>query len=441
MLTSPDAHLARALRVLGLFAVPVAVFWRPGLPFFYILDDWTALLQMTGTSWWRYLTAPDGEQWFPFFHLVFYPLVSYAGENYALLLLINCLGLGLNACLFYAFLRRLFPVSLAYGVSLLYALAAAHHSLAWNAFYLCYLLSLTFFLLALLLTDGYGRRPSWGKLLGITLFSLLSILSHNYTLSGLAALPAYLLLLGTAEKGRRALTVSAALAVVYLLFAWGYLHFAGLPALTSHNRAILSRLPGLLYLWHIFGSALLSPFLYLFWGHYHFPVWTYVVGVTTLAACLLALGAWGDPWHKRVGLFALLLNLLPFVLISLARHQRSITQVFVARYGIFTLMGVGLLLAAVWHLAYLRQRQNPWLRAGTCLLLAAFLVGQWAALPLWQQKYLEMSRAAALCYERLAASPPESLPPEQFAKFCPTAHPRLTPEQVRAVRGFLRRGD
>ena len=144
------------LVLLVLLALPVIIFWRP--VFFYILDDWTALIQMAERPFGQYLVTPDGEQWFPFFHLVYYGLVKIAGEHYSLLVLINCLGTGVNAFLLYNFFRRHWEPGLALTLSLLYAVAAVHHATAWNAFYFGYLMSLGFFLGALLLTDGY-RTP------------------------------------------------------------------------------------------------------------------------------------------------------------------------------------------------------------------------------------------------------------------------------------------
>ena len=92
----PDGlYLLKALVLL--LAVPVLLFWRPY--FFYIIDDWTALIQMVDYPFGQYLLTPDGEQWFPFFRLIFYGLVRLAGERYYLLVLVNCLGTGVNAFL------------------------------------------------------------------------------------------------------------------------------------------------------------------------------------------------------------------------------------------------------------------------------------------------------------------------------------------------------
>ena len=93
-----------AVVALILLAVPPALFWRAG--FFYILDDWTSLIHMVSYPFWQYVVTPDGDQWFPLFNLVYYGLVKVVGENYGILVLVNCLGTGVNALLIYLFLRR-----------------------------------------------------------------------------------------------------------------------------------------------------------------------------------------------------------------------------------------------------------------------------------------------------------------------------------------------
>jgi hypothetical protein len=387
----------------------------------------------------RYLVTPDAEQWFPVLHLVFYGLVKMAGERYQLLVLINCLGTGVNAFLVYLFLRRQLGGGLALGLSLFYAGAAAHHAIAWNAFYICYLFSLGFFLGALLLTDAYGQAPSALKLWGLGICSLLSVLSHNYTLLALLALPLYLLLLGEADSRRRLWAVTGAVAVVYLLFACGYLLFAGRTAAASHNLQIFAGLPGPAYLAHIFCGAVLSPFLYLFWGHYHFPIAAYVAGVALLLFSLAAIWRWGGSRERRLALWALAANGLPFVLVSLTRYQRSVAQAFVARYVIFTLIGALLLVGLAWQLLAPRITSKRWLWSLALVMAVLLIGGQAFSLPIWRQKYLEISRSARNCYTALLAAPVSSpeIPPAEFAKFCPEAYPVITRSQAMAIHRFL----
>lgn len=420
-----------------LLSLPVAIFWRPG--FFYIWDDWTALIQMVEYPFGQYLITPDGEQWFPLFHLLFYGLVKAAGERYSLLVLVNCVGTGVNAFLLYLFFRRQWHAGLALTLSLFYAGAALHHAIAWNGFYVGYLLSLGFFLGGLLLTDSYLSAPSAGRLGGIGLLSWLSLLSHNYPLSGLMALPLYALLMAKTDARRRFWAVMAAIGVVYLAFAGGYVIFAGVPAVASHNQTIFARLPGPTYLVHLFFGALLAPFFYLFWGHFHFPAPAIIAGTSLMVFSLVVIWRWGGSPEKRLALWALLANILPFFLISLTRYQRSVNQAYVPRYGIFTLIGALLLVGTAWRLLAVRTRWKPVFHALALSLLAVMVYGQMASLPIWQKKHLDMSQAAKTCYEHLSGEneAQASVPPEAFEKFCPTAHPVITRRQAVAIRRFL----
>jgi hypothetical protein len=434
--TKPSARHDLKVALL-LLAVPVLIFWRP--IFFYILDDWTALIQMAELPFGQYLVRPDGEQWFPFFHLIFYGLVKTAGEKYYLLVLVNCLGTGANAFLLYLFFRRHWSWGLALTLSLLYAGAALHHATAWNGFYVGYLLSLGFFLGALLLTDSYLKASGGARLCGIGLCAGLSILSHNYPLTGLAALPLYALIMGEGEARRKFWPLAFVVGVVYLIFSLGYYKYAGVSAATSHNLQVFSGLPGLAYLTHLFYGAVLSPFFYLFWGHYHFPVAAYVAGISLMALSLAVVWRWGGAPERHLVLWALLANVLPFILVSLTRYQRSVNQAFVARYGIFTLIGALILVGTAWQLMHDRMPQKRWFNLLSMALLAVMVSGQIFSLPRWHDKYLEMSRAARTCYQKLNRAPELTgpIPAEEYRKFCPTAHPALTRSQAAAIRRFL----
>jgi hypothetical protein len=425
------------LVLLLLLAVPVIIFWRP--VFFYVLDDWTALIQMTEHPFGQYLVTPDGEQWFPLFHLAYYGLVKIAGVHYSRLVLINCLGTGMNAFLIYVFFRRYWQPGLALTLSLLYAVAAVHHATAWNAFYFGYLMSLAFFLGALLLTDRYLHQPSGAKLGGIGACALLSVLSHNYPLLGLMALPLYLLIMGGKDSWRSFLKVTGVIGAVYVIFAVGYFSFAGLHAAASRNQGIFVHLPGPAYLLHLMCGAFLSPFFYLFWGYYHFPIAAYVAGGALLAASLIIIWRWGGAAEKHLALWALVVNVLPFFLVSLTRYQRSVSQAFVSRYDIFTLIGALLLVGTAWRLLAASLPQKRWVSPLGGIILAVMVGGQIFSLPLWTAKYLEMSQLSRKCYIILNQSPraARALTAKEYQKFCPDAHPTITPEQARAVRGLL----
>lgn len=429
----------QVLGVILLLLTPTLVFWRPHLPFFFIEDDWTSLIHMAELPFGQYLLQPDGEQWFPLFHLVFYGLVKMAGERYWLLLLVNSLTTGVVAFLLYLFLRRHLDSGMALVLSLFYAGAALQHAVVWNAFYICYLLSLGFYLGALLMTAAYSRSPSCLRLLGVGLFSLLAILSHNYPLLGLAALPLYAALLGAPGARGRSWPLAATVGLVYLAFALGYFLCAGFPAAVSHNRLLFSGIPGVNYLVHWLYGAFLAPFLYLFWGHFHFPIWAHVAAISLMTLSLAIIWAWGQAPEQRLALWALLANGLPLLLVSLTRYHRSVYQAFVARYGIFTLMGVLLLVGTAWRLLAAQRPRRRLLHLLGLALLGAMLLGQVFSLPLWKEQYLEKSRAAALCYRQLVApgEAPQAIPDELFRQFCPTAHPSISRDQALAVRRFL----
>lgn len=422
---------------LVLVALPVIIFWKP--IFFYMMDDWTALIAMVQYPFGQYLVAPDGEQWFPFFHLLYYGLVKIAGLHYSLLVLVNCLGTGVNAFLVYTFFRRHWEPGLAFSLSILYVVAALHHAIAWNAFYFGYGLSLGLFLGALLCTDSYVHTPSGSKLWGIGLCAILSILSHNYPLMGLLALPLYVLLIGEKRSWRAFWKVTGVIGAVYLIFAAGYLSFAGLPAATSHNQGLFANLPGPAYYLHVLSGAFLAPFFYLFWGFYHFPIPAYIAGVALLLLSLATIWHWGGVTDKHLALWALLLNLLPFFLISLTRYQRQVSQAYVARYGIFTLIGALLLMGTAWRLLAPRIPKKWWANTLAGVLLAVMVAGQIFSLPQWTAKYLEISRAAQKCYTVLNRDGGDggSLTAEDFNKFCPTAHPNITPGQAQAIKRLL----
>ncbi|HEY9073735.1 MAG TPA: hypothetical protein VIN67_06340, partial [Desulfobaccales bacterium] len=139
-----------------------------------------------------------------------------------------------------------------------------------------------------------------------------------------------------------------------------------------------------------------------------------------------------------LALWALLTNALPFVLISLTRYERSVNQAFVARYGIFTLIGALLLVGTAWDLLADRLPPKSWWRRLSWGLLAVMALGQIFALPHWTEKYLEMTQAAKTCYYVLSQENDTArLPREEYRKFCPDAYPIITPPQARSIQRFL----
>jgi hypothetical protein len=272
---------------------------------------------------------------------------------------------------------------------------------------------------------------------GIGLCALLSVLSHNYPLVGLLALPLYALLVGR-DSGRKFWALAGTVLTVYLLFTLGYVIFAGAHAAAAHNVKVFAGLPGPGYLVHLFYGAFLAPFFYLFWGHFHFPVWAYVAGVALLTISVAVIWHWGGAPERRLALWALLVNTLPFLLISLTRYFKSVNQAFVPRYGIFTLVGALLLVGLAWRLLADRLPPKLWWRLLPLGILALMVGGQIFALPIWTENFLEMTRAAKTCYYDLSRENDSArLPAEEYRKFCPGAYPVITPGQALAIRRFL----
>ena len=169
--------------------------------------------------------------------------------------------------------------------------------------------------------------------------------------------------------------VAGVVGLVCVLFAIGYFRFAGLNAAASRNFQIFSGLPGPAYLLHLLCGALVSPFLYLFWGHYHFPIPAYIAGVALLTASMAIIWLWGEKADKRLALWALAANVLPFFLVSLTRYQRSVSQAFVARYDVFTLIGALLLIGIAWRLLAARMPSRRWTGALGGVILAVMVWG------------------------------------------------------------------
>ena len=170
----------------------------------------------------------DGEVFMPVTRFIYYILIHLFGVNYGWLILINCLLTGLNGFLLYLIFKSHFKPNLALALSLLYAVAAVHSATAQMAFYICAILCLSFFLLSLLFTQIYVRRPSTMSLLGIGLFAWLSVNSGNFSLLGIWTLPIYAALFGTAGAKRHLVRLIAVIGLVFLGFTAEYFMFNGL---------------------------------------------------------------------------------------------------------------------------------------------------------------------------------------------------------------------
>jgi hypothetical protein len=413
---------------LVLLLIPVAFYWRYDL--FFLWDDWTELDFISHNSFTTYLVMPNGEIFFPFFHLIFYALVKFVGEYHGVFVFINCLGTGIAAFLIFLFLRKHLSAPVALFLSLLYAGSAVHSAIAWNAFYLCYILCLIFFMAALLLTDSYTRSPSYRGLWSIGLCAWLSIHSHNYTLLALLVLPLYVLIMGGGQARRKALALAGVLSLLLLVFAGEYLTFAGLKSTTFFNQGVLSTLPDYTFFTFWFCGAFLSPLYFLFGGHFQIPWLAVIIGLLLFGCCTLVIGLMGTPLERRLGLWALLLNALPFLMVSLGRYMFTYDYAFTARYVFFTFIGAMVLVGITWTILARRLPAGNFRRRLAGGMMAVMIAGQILTMACWQKGYLHMSHKALTSYhaaESLVNNEPLLINPQ---------HP-LAANQVSAIRQFL----
>jgi hypothetical protein len=427
-------------------AIPVIVFWRPY--YFFRSDDWTALTQMALLPFWQYLHSPDAEQWFPFFHLVYYALIKIAGDRYSLLVLANSLLTGVNAFLVYQFLQIHLDRSLSLILSVIYAGATLHTATICHTYNLCYIMSFGFFLGALLLTARYLQRSSALILAGIGLCCLLALLSHSFAILAIAAVPLYGLLLGAEDKLRKFLALAGVIALVYLVFACGYFTFAGTVAATSHNRQLLSGLPGLSYYLYAVVGGILSPNYHLF----RTDLFGRILAETLLEAEYKNLGLFlpgliiylaavgltmfkGASREKRLVLWVILANLLPFVLVGLARYQISLFQAASDRYGVFTLLGTLLLMGTGWRIFLRNLSGHSRASLVAVPLLALIIASQVSGIMYRQSSYKKKSLAALAFYRSLASG--DNLAPAAAGEKIRIDDYEFTRGQALAIKRFL----
>jgi multidrug transporter EmrE-like cation transporter len=420
-----------------LLVLPVLIFWRSDL--FYFADDWTRLLIMSHQNFWIYVVERDAEQWFPVFHLVFYAMIQGTKGQYGSLVLINCLGTGINALLLYLWCRPHLGPLWALVLGLAFAGTSVHTGTIWLAYNICYILCLGFFLAALLLTEGYVRTPSWSKLLGIVLCSILAIHSHSFVILGLLVIPLYALLLREPGSPARLLPLALTVALIYLLFALGYFLFLGLTSAQSQNPSIFSGLPGFSYLVFWCYGAFISPMVHLFFIR-HLQVWSFGASIVVWGLCLAIIFGAGDFREKRLSLFAIAFNVIPMALVALARHQMPLDFATTPRYAVFTTIGVLLILAITCRILARRLPASPWVQVGLPLGFLALLAGQQC----WQiardaPKYRLFSQQARNCFQELLAAPAEQFSQDEWAEqpFCPQIRTSMNRRQALSAARYL----
>jgi hypothetical protein len=216
-----------------------------------------------------------------------------------------------------------------------------------------------------------------------------------------------------------------------LSFAWEYLAFAGIRSTTFFNHSVLSTVPDYTFFTFWVCGAFLSPVYFLFGGHFQVPLVAVILGILLLGFFILVIWVMGTPLERRLGLWALMLNALPFLMVSLGRYTFAYDYAFMARYVFFTLVGAMLLAGITWTILARRVPAGNFSRLLAIGIVAVMISGQIFSMPVWQKGYLHMSRKALNCYQAA-----ECLVNDGVLLVNPQ-HP-LAASQVSAIRQFLK---
>ncbi len=261
---------------------------------------------------------------------------------------------------------------------------------------------------------------------------------HNYPLLALLTIPLYALLVGGPNRKRAFWALSGTVLVVLLVFAIGYLLFANLNAVKSLNPEILTSLPDRSYWYYCFLGSFCYPLSHTFWGGNLSPMRAFLFGMLLLGPMAALIFLKGKPDEKGLAIWALLLNALPVLLVGLGRHQMSLLQAGIERYGIFSLVGalflVGIswtILARMWTLSPAYQTFLPVAILSVMICLQLFPTPQVLII------YREWNREARNCFNERKVQEVLANPGEADELLCPGAHPFLTRGQAIAIHRFL----
>ena len=356
---------------------------------------------MIGNNLWTYIRMADGEVFMPVTRFIYYIFIHSFGVHYDWLILINCLLTGLNGFLLYIVFKRHFQPNLALALSLLYVVAAVHSATAQMAFYICAILCLGFFLLSLLFTQIYVRRPSTMSLLGVGLFAWLSVNSWNFSLLGIWTLPIYAALFGGAGTKRQLVRLITVIGFVFLCFTAEYFMFNGLDGATSSNPRLFFQFFSVSYVTHWAVGSFLAPVDFLFRVEFRWQA-KIVIGLAIFLSTVGLIMWAGNLSEKKLCLWAILVNALPFSLVSLARHHFHFGQAFTDRYGIFTIIGALLILGATWQIIADKLPARLSAHVALPLVILAAMIGlQVYTLPISTRLYVELSQEAKFRYNKL----------------------------------------
>lgn len=433
---------SRCIAALVLFVPPLLLFWRRDG--FFIQDDWRAMILAAQTGPATFVLAPEGEQWFPFFHAVFYGLLRVLGTHYAAYTMISALLVGASGVLLWTILRRHFAETVPWILALTYVSAPVHFATVPIAFYICYHLSLIFFLAALMWMFRFLETGDRAPLLLSVLCMALSVTSHNFTWAALPACAASAGLLSPGPGWRRIVAAGLATGLIMVLYLCVYCLAAGADAATSLNPGLLTEFPLLRVLRHMLGGAIAAPAFYLAW-HQRLPITPMLaVGLVLFAVPAAVVLGWGDGKERRILCWAVAMNLLFLLPVAFSRWHFGWGQSTAPRYGVFTLVGSLFVCGAAWSAAARRwsvaRRVVP---ALAIAVLGAQACLRWMSPPEYFEKYRAEGRAAReFC--RVVRVPAAAWPAEPVqasrAFLLPDSDlPVLTWSEYSAVRRFLDR--
>ena len=154
----------------------------------------------------------------------------------------------------------------------------------------------------------------------------------------------------------------------------------------------------------------------------------------------------GNLSEKKLCLWALVVNALPFLLVSLARHHFHVGQAFTDRYGIFTIIGALLILGTTWQI--IADKLPARLSTQVVLplvILAVMIWGQVHTPSDTSKLYLKLSQEAKYRYNNLRDDEVRAKMSAAAEKNRPffnqnqpiAAHPFLTNDQALAVYRYL----
>ena len=177
--------------------------------------------------------------------------------------------------------------------------------------------------------------------------------------------------------------------------------FNGLAGAKSHNPQLFSQFLSLSYFTHWGVGSFLAPLDFLFGVEFRWQT-KVVIGLAIFLSTVGLIMWAGNLSEKKLCLWAILVNALPFSLVSLARHHFHFGQAFSDRYGIFTIIGALFILGATWQI--IADKLPARLSTHVVLplvILAAMIGAQVHTLPISNRLYLELSQEAKFRYNNL----------------------------------------